>query len=104
MTPFEKAKNEAAEKFTEWFAKNYPGPETVIYDPYWHAPRIFSKAIGEMQMVSKSEFDELVNVLELVRSQMCWDRDRDQLSMGLCDLHSSVTEALAKYRAGNLPK
>jgi len=92
MTPFEKAKNEAAEKH---------GGYTSDHGTKF---RSFEAGADWGYAYAKSEVDELVNVLELVRSQMCWERDRDQLSMGLCDLHSSVTEALAKYRAGNLPK
>lgn len=30
--------------FTEYFVKNYPGPQTIISDPNWHAPRIFRAA------------------------------------------------------------
>lgn len=32
------------EEFTEYFVKNYPGPDTIIHDPKWHAPRIFGAA------------------------------------------------------------
>ncbi|TGW05213.1 hypothetical protein EN788_48665 [Mesorhizobium sp. M2D.F.Ca.ET.145.01.1.1] len=35
---------ESLEKFTAYFVKNYPGPNTVIHDPKWHAPRIFRAA------------------------------------------------------------
>jgi hypothetical protein len=31
-------------EFTEYFVKNYPGPDTIISDPKWHAPRIFRAA------------------------------------------------------------
>lgn len=30
--------------FTDYFVKNYPGPDTIIHDPKWHAPRIFGAA------------------------------------------------------------
>lgn len=40
-TPHDKA----LEAFTEYFVKNYPGPDTVIFDPKWHAPRIFRAAL-----------------------------------------------------------
>lgn len=30
--------------FTEYFVKNYPGPDTIICDPNWHAPKIFRAA------------------------------------------------------------
>lgn len=31
-------------EFTEYFVKNYPGPDTIIYAPEWHAPKIFRAA------------------------------------------------------------
>lgn len=34
----------ALENFTEYFVRNYPGPTTIIHDPYWHAPKIFRAA------------------------------------------------------------
>jgi len=42
------------------------------------------------------ERDELKSVLEAVRSQMCWERDRDQLTMGFKDLHDDVTKVLGR--------
>lgn len=36
---------EAAEReFTEYFVRNYPGPDTIIHDPKWHAPKLFRAA------------------------------------------------------------
>lgn len=37
------------EKFTAYFVKNYPGPDTIIHDPNWHAPRIFQAAQHAMK-------------------------------------------------------
>ncbi|QTK78280.1 hypothetical protein AT6N2_C0370 [Agrobacterium tumefaciens] len=37
---------EALEQFTAYFVKNYPGPDTVIFDPKWHAPKIFRAAVS----------------------------------------------------------
>lgn len=34
------------EQFTKYFVRNYPGPDTVIFDPKWHAPKIFRAAIS----------------------------------------------------------
>ena len=34
--------------FTEYFAKNYPGPDTVIFDPKWHAPKIFRAVVSAL--------------------------------------------------------
>jgi hypothetical protein len=36
-------KARALAEFAEWFRKNYP-PDTVIFDPDWHAPRILRVA------------------------------------------------------------
>jgi hypothetical protein len=30
--------------FADYFARNYPGPDTTIFDPAWHAPKIFYAA------------------------------------------------------------
>ena len=36
------ARNEPGlEEFTAWFRANYPGPDTVISNPDWHAPKVF---------------------------------------------------------------
>lgn len=35
-------------EFGEWFGKNYPGPDTIISDPAWHAPRIWRAAVHSM--------------------------------------------------------
>ena len=37
---------EALEQFTAYFVKNYPGPDTIIFDPKWHAPKIFRAAVS----------------------------------------------------------
>jgi hypothetical protein len=37
----ESARDEALKAFTEWFVQNYPGPDTIIHEPNWHAPKIF---------------------------------------------------------------
>lgn len=33
----------AFEAFRVWFAENYPGPQTIISNPHWHAGRIFRR-------------------------------------------------------------
>lgn len=34
----------AEQAFTDYFVRNYPGPDTVIFDPRWHAPKLFAAA------------------------------------------------------------
>ncbi|MDX2059961.1 MAG: hypothetical protein SFV24_19280 [Gemmatimonadales bacterium] len=43
-------RSEAMSRFGEWFAKNYPGPDTVISDPFWHAPRLFRAVENAMRV------------------------------------------------------
>lgn len=35
----------AKRAFSEYFVRNYPGPDTIIFDPKWHAPKLFSAAV-----------------------------------------------------------
>ena len=34
------------EEFQAYFVKNYPGPDTVIFDPKWHAPKLYRAAVS----------------------------------------------------------
>lgn len=34
------------EEFMQYFRSNYPGPNTLIHDPDWHAPKIYRAAIA----------------------------------------------------------
>jgi len=36
--------DEALASFTAWFCRNYPGPNTIIHRPEWHAPKVFRAA------------------------------------------------------------
>src|SRR5262245_40124169 len=35
---------QALKEFTDYFVQNYPGPDTIIHNPNWHAPKIFRAA------------------------------------------------------------
>lgn len=41
--------SEMQDRFALWFRENYPGPNTVIHDPDWHAPKIFRAALLSVQ-------------------------------------------------------
>lgn len=47
-TPHDKA----MAAFTEYFVRNYPGPDTVIFDPKWHAPKLFNAAMKAIEAAS----------------------------------------------------
>ncbi len=44
---------QALHDFTEYFVKNYPGPDTIICDPTWHAPKLFRNALWHIEQAQK---------------------------------------------------
>lgn len=52
---------EATQVFENYFVKNYPGPNTVIYDPKWHAPKIFRAALNAsgLSLIETEELEQL---------------------------------------------
>lgn len=67
----------------------------AVFSRYEHSETKVQWLLHDSQKLVK-ERDELKSVLEAVRSQMCWERDRDQLTMGFKDLHDDVTKVLGK--------
>lgn len=43
--------------FTEYFVCNYPGPDTIIHNPYWHAPKIYRAALAAATLDRSSDPD-----------------------------------------------
>jgi hypothetical protein len=40
--------------FTDYFVRNYPGPNTIISDPHWHAPKIFRAAEYALEQAARA--------------------------------------------------
>jgi hypothetical protein len=40
--------DEALANFSGWFCRNYPGPDTIIHKPEWHAPKVFRAATNAL--------------------------------------------------------
>ena len=58
-----------AERFAEWFRQNYPGPDTIIGRPDWHAPKIYRAATHELRKEldeARAERDALRDALERI--------------------------------------
>lgn len=53
---------EAEREFTEYFVRNYPGPDTVIYDPKWHAPKLFRAATHKLSAALSVPIDPKAEV------------------------------------------
>lgn len=70
------------EKWQVWDILSSPGTWTRVID---------IDAFKEI----KAERDRYRDMLKAVQSQMCWEADRDQLTVGMRDLHDSVTRVLA---------
>lgn len=49
MTIPDEAVQAAEAEFTAYFVKNYPGPDTIIFKPEWHAPKIFRAALHSIR-------------------------------------------------------
>ena len=56
-----KIEKEALEYFSEYFRQNYPGPNTVIGNPNWHAPKIFRAAVWAISQARKDNITALEN-------------------------------------------
>ena len=52
LTP--KQRTAALATFSDYFVRNYPGPNTIIGDPNWHAPKIFRAALYAIESESES--------------------------------------------------
>ena len=67
--------DEALANFTAWFCRNYPGPDTLIHRPEWHAPKVFRAAADAIarfgrptpQPPADGEVAELVEWLQSMR-------------------------------------
>lgn len=42
------------EAFAAYFRKNYPGPDTIIGNPDWHAPRLYRAALDAHRRASQA--------------------------------------------------
>lgn len=63
-----------AKRFANWFRQNYPGPDTVIGRPDWHAPKIYRAATHELQKqldALAAERDALRDAARAAHSALC---------------------------------
>lgn len=49
MTDQTAVTSEMQERFAQWFRENYPGPNTIIHNPDFHAPKILRAALLSVQ-------------------------------------------------------
>lgn len=91
------SRNDALEQFSEWFRANYPGPDTIIHKPDWHAPKIFravEAALKDHASASEKQATELLRearpYLDLIAPSVSKERPLVMVTTK-CD-----AEALAK--------
>ena len=51
-------------QFAAYFRKNYPGPDTIIHNPDWHAPRIFRAALAAIGPGSEAWAEAVKRMVE----------------------------------------
>lgn len=57
--------DEGLAAFAAYFRKNYPGPDTIISNPDWHAPRLYRAALDAHRRAQSARLDaELERALE----------------------------------------
>lgn len=75
MTPGQ-LREEALAEFTEWFKQNYPGPNTIISNPAWHAPKIFRSATHRLDKAHAAALEEIELLKEgealMTRNAWAW--------------------------------
>jgi len=80
------AKSKALEQFTDYFVKNYPGPDTVIADPKWHAPKIFAaaySAITAAKAAAQADYEQRIrSALVDVPVEPVASTSSDKLALG----------------------
>lgn len=52
--PSESDRKAALAEFEAYFVQNYPGPDTIISNPKWHAPKIFRAAERALKRIPSS--------------------------------------------------
>ena len=56
MTDEHQAPERTAEAhFADYFRRNYPGPDTIIHDPDWHAPKLFQAAQAAIRRATQPD-------------------------------------------------
>lgn len=74
-TSDDSSSDKALEVFSDYFRHNYPGPDTIIHKPDWHAPRLFSadaiarygRSTPAPVPVAKPDVDPILRLAEIIR-------------------------------------
>ena len=83
--------------FTEYFVRNYPGPDTIIFDPKWHAPKLFAAATHALR--AAMEGSDTSNIVERLRQLDAADHIQ-QLERENAELRSELASARFQSRMG----
>ena len=82
------------EEFREYFRTNYPGPDTIIHNPDWHAPKIYRAAIHASPQSRMEEFIRWIS--ESGHFAGCRGEDESKS----CDCGKSEADAILKEIEG----
>lgn len=95
--------DKALEIFTEYFVKNYPGPDTIIHDPKWHAPRIFRVALHALTSATPPDVAKIARSLEALAEHLSDQPLTHADSTDLATIRQAAT-ALRLSAGGGVPE
>jgi hypothetical protein len=75
QSELEGASDEALANFTAWFCRNYPGPDTIIHKPEWHAPKVFRAAADALARWGRPAIEPVPVSERLPGPEDCDDED-----------------------------
>ena len=81
--------------FTEWFRRNYPGPDTIIHKPEWHAPKVFRAAQHAINAQAIPEREKLIQLL----NDLAWFIGESPLE-GALEMQNIALAAAERLRGG----
>lgn len=79
--------DKALASFTAYFCRNYPGPDTIIHKPEWHAPKIFHAAADALARWGRPAIKPVPVSERLPGPEDCWPDGHEKA--GCCWLWTS---------------
>lgn len=90
--------------FTEYFVRNYPGPDTVIMDPRWHAPRIYRAAVNAHNADLCASGQQVRGNTALANDLMACDVGMINLPFGYGEVRRRIRLAIAALTPAPQPE
>jgi hypothetical protein len=105
MTPAQPALDamNAEAVFADWFRKNYPGPDTIIGKPDWHAPKIFRAVLYALRQDEAAARELLAAEVRALRSREASNIEHGT-ALALEVINANNALAVARFTIAGLEK